>query len=172
MSLPVVRLADVRPADILALAREEQSRAREIIVGLPPCPIALSRATTLLGSFSVGAEGPVIRISRYLVDEEQVRDTARHELAHLAAHALNGHVGHGPHWQTWARYLGCVPLPCTPVGVDPEVVRRRERYVVMCRRCGWTTTRQRRSRLVRYPRFYACAHCRGPLTVDTLRSDA
>jgi hypothetical protein len=156
-------------ADILRLADSEQERACAIIAGLTPCPITLSRATTQLGSFTVDVRTGlvVIRVSRYLRDEAQVRDTVRHELAHHAAHQLHRHVGHGPIWRMWARYLGCEPVSCSGPGIDPEVARRRERYAITCGLCGWTVMRQRRSRLVDHPRRYRCRRCSGPLEVYT-----
>lgn len=162
------------PDRLLELARAEQARALGIVAGLQPCPIVLSRATTLLGSFSVDmrTKQGTIRISRYLTDSEQARDTIRHELAHQAAHDLHGHLGHGPAWRMWARYIGCVPKACSAAGVDPDVTARRQRYVVGCGRCGWRTTRQRRSTIVRQPRRYACARCNGPLSVTTVGGPA
>jgi predicted SprT family Zn-dependent metalloprotease len=160
----------VLATDVLGIALHEQVRARSIIAGLGPCPVVLSRATTLLGSFTVDTRTGrgAIRISRYILDPEQVRDTARHELAHQAAYELHGHLGHGPLWQTWARYLGCLPVSCSQTGIDPDIADARQRYMITCRACGWTTTRQRRSRLVRQPRRYACGRCAGSLLVEPI----
>lgn len=158
------------PSDVLALAREEQQRALQIVAGLRPCPIVLSRATAQLGSFTVDrlTGDRVIRVSRHLADDAQVRDTARHELAHQAAWDLHGHLGHGPVWRMWARYIGCAPVACSAAGIDPDVVRSRERYAIECGSCGWRTTRQRRSKLVAKPWRFLCARCRGRLRVAEL----
>lgn len=157
-------------AEILAIAMQEQVRARAIVAGLGPCAISLSRATTLLGTYTVDVRTGLgsIRISRHLVDPERVVDTARHELAHQAAYELHRHLGHGPLWQMWARYLGCAPVSCEGAGIDPDVAGRAQRYALTCARCGWRITRQKRSRLVRHPRRYACGRCRGPLDLDVL----
>lgn len=160
--------------DVLSLALQEQERARAIVAGLGPCPVLLSRATTQLGAFRVDRRtGAIeIRVSRHLRDEGQVRDTIRHELAHQAAWERYEHIGHGPLWKTFASYLGCAPVSCAALGVDPTVVESRQRWAVSCRRCGWETTRQRRSKLVAKPRRFACARCRGPLRVAPLVAPA
>lgn len=162
-------MVGVKPTEILALALQEQVRARAIVAGLRHCPIRLSRATTELGSFSVDRRGGdyEIRISRHLRDVAQVRETARHEFAHQAAWERYHDLGHGALWQTLATYLGCEPVPCSN-GIDPEVLQRRRRYAITCARCGWETTRQRRSKLVDKPWRFACAHCGGRLLVAEL----
>jgi predicted SprT family Zn-dependent metalloprotease len=160
----------MRPDEILALALQEQERARGVVAGLGPCALTLSRATTRLGSFTVDLRTGqrAIRISRYLTEADQVRDTARHELAHQAAYDFHSHLGHGPLWKTWAQYLDCAPVACSGDGVNPDVARARQRYALSCGRCGWTITRQRRSRLIEHSRRYACARCRGPLVLSEL----
>ena len=155
-------------ADVLTIALEEQSRARQIVAGLGPCPIKISRATTLFGSFSVD---PVtnemeIRISRHIVRPDDVRETARHEFAHQAAWERYREIGHGPLWQTLATYLDCEPKSCTADLIDPTIALERQRYVITCDRCGWTISRQRRSKVVARISRYGCARCRGPLRVE------
>ena len=154
--------------DILAIALEEQVRARGIIPGLGPCPILLSRATTVLGSFNIDrVTGEYeIRISKHLPDEEQVRETTRHELAHQAAWERYRDFGHGGFWKTMANYLGCEPVPCAPGRL--EVAMMRDRYEISCASCGWTTRRQRRSKLIDRPWRYGCGRCGGKITVTLL----
>lgn len=157
-------------SEVLAIALEEQVRARAIVADLGPCPIVVSRATTSFGSFSVDRRGGdhEIRISRHITDEAQVRETARHELAHQAAWERYRHLGHGPLWQNFAAYLGCAPVPCSDKHLDEDVVRSRQRYVVTCTSCGLTVARQRRSKLVARPWRFACAVCNGKLQVVEL----
>lgn len=161
-------MSDVTPTDILAIALAEQERARSIIDGLGPCPVKLSRATTLFGSFLVDqSDGSIeIRISKHIVDGAHVRETARHELAHQAAWERYRDMGHGPLWQTLASYLGCRPASCTEDALDPVAMLRYQRYVITCTRCGWSISRQRRSKLVTRTNRYGCARCRGPLRVE------
>jgi predicted SprT family Zn-dependent metalloprotease len=158
----------VSPGEILAVALREQDRARGIVAGLGPCPIVVSRATTLFGSFAVDpADGSIeIRISKHITDAEHVRETARHELAHQAAWERYRDMGHGPLWQTLASYLGCRPVSCTDDALDPAALSRFQRYVITCERCGWSISRQRRSKLVTRTSRYGCARCRGPLRVE------
>jgi predicted SprT family Zn-dependent metalloprotease len=167
----------MEPADVLAVALEEQVRARAIVAGLGPCPIVLSRARTELGSFSVDAHatgrkiGMEIRVSRYINEPYQVRETARHELAHQAAWERYRYVGHGALWQTFASYLGCEPVACTSFSMEPAAGAGRPRYAIACNRCGWTTVRERRSKLVTKPWRFACARCGGSLYVAVLTDD-
>lgn len=156
------------PSEILTVALQEQARARSIVAGLGPCPIKLSRATTLFGSFLVDQlDGSTeIRISKHIIDAEHVRETARHELAHQAAWERYRDMGHGPLWQTLASYLGCQPSSCTDDALDPVAMLRYQRYVITCQRCGWTISRQRRSKLVTKTSRYGCARCRGPLRCE------
>jgi hypothetical protein len=155
----------VLPSDVHAIALEERNRARAMVAGLGLCPIVLSRATTELGAFTVerGSGAIQIRISRRIDDEAQVRETMRHELAHQAAWERYRDLGHGAFWQTMATYLGCEPVPCSTYDI-PKTVR----YEVSCLACGWTTKRQKRSKLIEKPWRYACGHCGGKLAVSDL----
>lgn len=159
----------MNPSDIHTIAIEEQARARAIVAGLRHCQIVLSRATTELGSFSVDrvTGATQIRISRHIDDEDQVRETIRHEFAHQAAWERYRDLSHGPLWQTMASYLGCEPTPCSQYDI-PKTVR----YEITCAACGWTTKRQRRSNLVDKPWRYACAHCGGALHVANIAADS
>jgi len=154
----------LRPGDILAVTLEEQARALAIVAGLSKCPVLLSHARITLGAFVVDRHdgSTEVRISRHIDDVDQVRETARHEFAHQAAWERYGHFGHGPLWQTFASYLGCQPVRCARFDAQD---RAEVRYVVTCRRCGWTTTRMRRSTLVTKPWRYSCGDCGGMLDV-------
>ena len=155
--------------DILQVAVDEQVRARSIIADLGPCPIVLSRMTTSFGVFSVEpSSGDMeIRISRHIATIEQVRETARHELAHQAAWERFGDVGHGAYWQTFASYLGCEPTACSrePMFTDAAAIAK---YTITCALCGWATIRQRRSKLVKSPWRFGCGRCGGKLIVAAL----
>lgn len=157
------------PAEIHAIAAGEQARARGIVAGLRHCQIVLSRATTELGSFSVDRRtgATQIRISRRIDDEAQIRETIRHEFAHQAAWERYRDLSHGPFWQTLASYLGCDPVPCSQYDIP-----KTDRYAITCMSCGWTTHRQKRSRLVDRPWRYACGQCGGRLSVADIAADA
>ena len=153
---------------MLAILSDEQSRARSIVADLSHCQIRLSRATTEFGAFLVDrrTRAMEIRISKHIDSVEVLRETARHELAHQAAWERYGHLGHGPLWQTMAVYLGCPPVACATFPVNAELLQERQRYSVTCDSCGWSTLRQRRSKLVARPWRYACARCSGALRVS------
>lgn len=160
----------MRPAEIMVILAQEQARARNIVAGLSACPVRLSRATTEFGAFLVDRRSGAmeIRISRHIDEIDVLRETARHELAHQAAWERYAHLGHGPLWQTMASYLDCPPVACAPRQVNPELLATRQRYAVVCDRCGWSTLRQRRSKLVARPWRFACARCSGALRVSEL----
>jgi len=98
---------------------------------LPRIPLRLSRRMTrALGTISYGeAEGSrIVRdiaISADLLmagNEEVLRDTLLHEMAHAEAWLRHGHRGHGKVWRRTAERVGCAPTALTRVPV-----RRRGR---------------------------------------------
>ncbi len=75
-----------------------------------------------------------------LNDEEKVKDTILHEIAH--ALAPKG-VGHGPAWKAIAESIGCTPLRC----YGNEVRMPGQKFVGVCPTCSTTISRSRRKRL-------------------------
>jgi predicted SprT family Zn-dependent metalloprotease len=89
-----------------------------------------------------------ISLSSHLVnmnDEQSVRDTILHEIAH--ALAPRG-AGHGPTWRSIALAIGCSGSRC----YGSEVQRPKPKYRGTCKSCGRVIHRHRRSLL-------ACGHC-------------
>ena len=89
-----------------------------------------------------------ISLSRYLVelnDEDEVRDTILHEIAH--ALAPRG-AGHGPEWRRVASSIGCDGRRC----YGEEVVRPRPKYKGTCPSCRRVVYRHRRTMI-------ACGRC-------------
>jgi hypothetical protein len=89
---------------------------------LPAIPLRISRRMTRsLGTISyleTGGRRTVreIAISADLMlrgNEEVLRDTLLHEMAHAEAWLRHGHQGHGPIWRRVAERVGCVPLALT-----------------------------------------------------------
>lgn len=89
-----------------------------------------------------------ISLSRHLVklnDEDDVRDTILHEIAH--ALAPRG-AGHGAAWQSVAQSIGCNGRRC----YGAEVVRPAPKYRGTCPSCKLVIYRHRRMEV-------ACAKC-------------
>jgi SprT protein len=89
-----------------------------------------------------------ISLSRYLVelnDEDEVRDTILHEIAH--ALAPRG-AGHGPVWQSIAKSIGCNGRRC----FGSEVARPVPKFMGTCPTCKLVIYRHRRTEV-------ACAKC-------------
>ena len=92
----------------------------------------------------------------FLNDEEQVRDTILHEIAH----ALTPGDGHGEMWKRICRQIGADPRRCY---TDEQVVsppRRSAPYEIGCAFCGWWHDRHRRTR-----RKLVCRACRKPVVL-------
>lgn len=89
-----------------------------------------------------------ISLSKYLVDlndEEEVRDTILHEIAH--ALAPRG-AGHGPVWKSLALSIGCNGQRC----FGQEIARPAPKYQGCCPSCERVIYRHRRA-------IIACGHC-------------
>lgn len=80
--------------------------------------------------------------------EEDIRDTLLHEIAHARAGPA---AGHGPAWQAWCVRVGARPNKCGAEGAMPL-----GRYRATCRKCGKLYHRHRRPK--EGPRYY-CRHC-------------
>lgn len=90
----------------------------------------------------------------FLNDQEQVRQTLMHEIAH----ALTPGAGHGPRWRQQCRALGIAPQRCYDEESVAAPPRRAARYVIGCPACDWWRDRHRRptQRLI-------CRQCRTPI---------
>jgi predicted SprT family Zn-dependent metalloprotease len=89
-----------------------------------------------------------ISLSRHLVElneEDEVRDTILHEIAH--ALAPRG-VGHGPAWRALALAIGCNAQRC----YGDDVVRPAPKYRGTCPACSRVIYRHRRT-------LIACGKC-------------
>jgi len=101
----------------------------------------------------------VITLSKHLVflnDEEQVRDTILHEIAH----ALTPGDGHGRRWRAKCLEVGAKPSRCY---TDEDVTsppRRPAAFQMGCERCGWWVDRRRQTR-----RRLVCKACRSPVVI-------
>lgn len=106
---------------------------------------SFDRAKTRHGQCDYGNQR--ITLSRHFVElneEELVRETILHEIAHAIAGAA---AGHGPRWQTVARNLGVRPVRRKASKMPPG------RYRGVCS-CGYPHNFHRRPKLV-----YRCDTC-------------
>jgi predicted SprT family Zn-dependent metalloprotease len=84
-----------------------------------------------------------ITLSHTLVllnDEDEVRNTILHEIAHALAGAK---AGHGPVWRAQARAIGCDAKRCYS---DTKVTTPTGRYKAVCPGCGKEHYMHRRTR--------------------------
>lgn len=63
-------------------------------------------------------------------DEDQVRDTVRHEIAHAL---VGADAGHGPIWKAAARRVGCSPKAKTDAG--SSAIWLQFKWVAQCSHC-------------------------------------
>ena len=131
--------------NILSIAREELSAAKAKTTGenrerLERAYFQISnRMTSSGGSACVGGpntgrvklSGPIFRDEAN--SEQDLRNTVRHELAHIAVG--RGH-GHGPVWKRQAKALGCTGDRCHQMVVAQSSRRARFDWDVSCSSCG------------------------------------
>jgi len=105
-----------------------------------------------------------IKLSRYLVamnNDEEVRDTILHEIAHAIAGLEHGHDAH---WQDVCRRIGAQPKRTA----GEEVNAVEPPYVITCSICRQVLQRRyKRIRAERLKQLY-CGHC-GPASNGKLR---
>lgn len=128
-------------------------RARQLAIRLmkqhklwPAWSFRFDRSKVRFGRCSYSTKE--ISLSQHLVelnDEEEVRETILHEIAH--ALAPRG-AGHNAAWRAVARSIGCNAKRC----YGDEVVRPQPKYKGTCPGCKRVIYRHRRTRI-------ACGRC-------------
>ena len=162
------------------MERKELDRLLALVIrqaralGIPVSPhirpqVAVNtRALTRLGCCRSRAGHHTVELSAALLEGDE--RAVCQGLAHEILHACPGCADHGPRWQRWAALLSerygyrirrtdsfeALGLPD----------RRPVRYLVVCRSCGRTIPRMKRSSLVAHPERYRCK-CGGALYVTT-----
>jgi predicted SprT family Zn-dependent metalloprotease len=147
----------ITESTILEVAREELVRFREIAtdeerVLLQTAHFKLNRRLTKAAGRASARQGHVsfgkVELSPKIfldpknaeVFEEELRDTVRHELAHLLAGV---DAGHGPAWAALAPRFGFVPSP-KAVHLRRSVNRRR--FLILCAKCDRHLATKRQAR--------------------------
>lgn len=94
-----------------------------------------------------------------------VKSTIVHELIHTVAGCYN----HGPKFQEIARLLSSAynielgtRASKKEMALSEEYRISKAKYIIRCKKCGQVITRQRATRLVKYPMTYSCG-CGGDL---------
>ena len=131
--------------NILAIARQELSAALESATGenldrLRKAHFQISnRMTSAGGSACVGGRnvgrvklsGPIFRDPAN--SEADLRNTIRHELAHIA---VGPGQGHGPVWKREAVRMGCTGDRCHEMVTQARVRKPRHDWSLSCACCG------------------------------------
>ncbi len=128
--------------------------------GITPVPVLewSKRMRRVLGRAYVREDR--IRLSAWL-DERQVADTLRHELAHIAVGSQRRRP-HGPGWRAWAARLGAEPRAAARAEPAHAPARSpgRRHVGLECANCG---TRFVRLRVLRGLYCAACGPRKGTL---------
>lgn len=136
--------------------------------------IAITRATKTFGRCQeVGGGVYSIGISKYYKDnqEEEIMETLVHEVLHTVPGCFN-------HGKAWKKYAGIMnEAKGYNIGrtsnrqmdnlMKEEVFNSVFKYSIDCEKCGSSTLRQRRSKIVKNPENYICK-CGGTLTSRVL----
>lgn len=158
---------DILLAQVIAQAR---SLSVPVSHGIDPHVAVNDRARTRFGCCKTVGGRHTVELSRALLEADE--RCIRQVLAHEILHTCPGCANHGRRWQHWAALMNrafgydiCRTHAPEALGLsDPRPVR----YLVVCRQCGNTLARMKRSALVEHPERYRC-RCGGTLSV--LRPD-
>jgi predicted SprT family Zn-dependent metalloprotease len=98
-------------------------------------------------------------------------------IAHEVLHTCRGCQNHGAQWKASADAMNSAygyhiarATSYEALGIAEPVKKRKPKYLVVCRQCGNTFSRQKRSRLVTHPHLYRCK-CGGKLTSHRCQQD-
>ena len=162
-------MTEERLDDLLAQVVEQ---ARELSVpvsrDIRPHVRVNTRAKTRFGCCRRERGGYIIEVAAALLNGEE--QAVRQVLAHEVLHTCPGCANHGPRWQRWAGIMS------RRFGYDIHRTDSHEalgltddrpvRWLVVCKSCGKSVPRMKRSTLVEHPERYRCK-CGGALFVTT-----
>jgi predicted SprT family Zn-dependent metalloprotease len=135
----------------------------QILEQLARLPVKKSRATRSLGAYVSRGGDPVCIRLQFAQEEEQLKDTLLHEIAHACDHLSRRPSGayrcaHGESWRLWASALGAAPQRCGQSDQLNALYRQRLKLVGVCQNCG---TKFRRVRRLNRRRRYTHPNCGG-----------
>jgi predicted SprT family Zn-dependent metalloprotease len=137
---------DLWPQIAAALDRSGHKNLLPIIAALP---VRKSSATRSLGAYVSKAGQPLCIRLQFAQEEEQLRDTLLHEIAHACDH-LSHQPGkayrraHGPGWRAWALALGTSDQRRGHSAAVAQLHKERLKLVAICQNCGAEFKRVRR----------------------------
>lgn len=153
--LNCVRVGELLEKLGLAPALREQvvavlgrKRADDLLERLAALPLKRSRALTRLGSYSCRGGRPLAIRLQFAQEENQLRQTLLHEIAHFLDHQTRPAPGayrnpHGRSWQAWLARIGGEPGRGESRALG-QLYRERLKPVARCQRCGLLLRRLRR----------------------------
>jgi len=99
------------------------------------------------------------------IDDNELKDTILHEIAHALADINDDHRGHGSPWKKACRSIGAKPVRCH----TGEVVDDEGKYLVKCPSCSFKFARHRfnRTKLTQLKNGFSWFNC----TCKTNRMD-
>ncbi len=123
-------------------------KARELLARLYQLPLKNSRAVTRLGSYSFRDAKPLAIRLQFAQEEESLRQTLLHEIAHFLDHQTllpnqNSRQPHGRSWQRWLERLGGQQNSGNSAALQ-QLYRQRLKPVARCKNCGALLKRLRR----------------------------
>lgn len=141
---------------------------RETRKQLGSCRLSIGKAT--VKDAPAKHRSAEIAISKYLVGEDAIRKVLVHELGHFVA---PDHY-HSAIWKERADKIGkkwgiiCHTRASLQESLSfranqptPKANPTATTYVLVCQQCGQILVRQRRSKLVKYPKRFRCGKCGG-----------
>lgn len=159
---------DGKNLDILLMQVISQARSLSIPVSknIHPHVTVNTRARTRFGCCRSINGRHTIEVAAALLNAEE--HSVRQVLAHEVLHTCPGCANHGQRWQHWAALMNRtfgyhIQRTHSPDALGVEDIRP-VRYLVVCRQCGKSIPRMKRSSLVAHPERYRCK-CGGALFV-------
>lgn len=156
--------------DILLMQVISQARSLSVPVSrkIDPHVTVNTRARTRFGCCRSVNGRHTIEVSSSLLEAEEL--FIKQVLAHEVLHTCPGCADHGQRWQHWAAQMNRafgydIRRAHAPQSLGLEDTRP-VRYLVVCRQCGKSISRMKRSPLVAHPERYRCK-CGGTLFVTT-----